>query len=116
MYEQNPQLSALVKALDDIKATDIVVLDVKQQTTITDFMVICSGRASRHVKAIAEHIMPIMKAAGLPVLHLSGLDTGDWVLVDFGDFIVHIMQPDSRAFYNLEGLWQETKDEKTTQS
>ncbi|MDP3704895.1 MAG: ribosome silencing factor [Legionellaceae bacterium] len=107
MYEKNPRLSTLVKALEDIKATDIVVIDVSKQTTITDFMIICSGRASRHVKAIASHIMPIMKAAGLPTLHLSGLDSADWVLVDLGDFVVHIMQPECRTFYNLEGLWQD---------
>ena len=107
MYEKNPRLSTLIKALEDIQATDIVVIDVSKQTTITDFMIICSGRASRHVKAIAENIMPVMKAAGLPTLHLSGLERGDWVLVDLGDFVVHIMQPECRIFYNLEGLWQD---------
>lgn len=109
MFDQNKSLSKLIKALEEIKAVDIVVIDVQQQTTITDYMIICSGRASRHVKAIAEHIMPIMKSSGLPVLHLSGLEASEWVLVDFGDFVVHIMQPDSRAFYNLEGLWQDNE-------
>lgn len=107
MYENNPKLSTLITALEDIQASDIVVIDVRKQTTITDFMIICSGRASRHVKAIAEHVMHVMKAAGLPALHLSGLETGDWALVDLGDFIVHVMQPDCRIFYNLEGLWQD---------
>lgn len=106
MSEKNNALSLLIKTLEDIKALDVVVIDVRQQTSITDYMVICSGRASRHVKAIAEHIMPIMKTQGYPVLHLSGLEASEWVLVDFGDFVVHIMQPDCRAFYNLEGLWQ----------
>ena len=111
MSEQNNLLSKLVQSLEDIKADNIVVIDVRQQTSITDYMIICNGRASRHVKAIAEHIMPIMKSLGMPVLHLSGLETGDWVLVDLGDFVIHIMQPDSRAFYNLEGLWQDHNEQ-----
>lgn len=105
MYENYPFLKKLLQLLDDIHAIDVKVIDVMQQTTITDFMVICSGRSSRHVKAIAEHIMEQMKAAGLPALSDTGLEGGDWALIDFGDFVVHIMQPESRAFYNLEGLW-----------
>jgi ribosome-associated protein len=107
MHQQNPLLETLLKALDDMQAIDVKVIDVSKQTTITDYMIICSGRASRHVKAIAEHIMEQMKASGLPSLSHSGLDTGDWALIDFADFVVHVMQPDSREFYNLEGLWQD---------
>ena len=99
-------LKKLLQALEDIQAIDVTVIDVSQHTTITDFMVICSGRSSRHVKAIAEYIMEQMKTTGLPALGNSGLAGGDWALVDFGDVVVHVMQPESRAFYNLEGLWQ----------
>lgn len=106
MPEKNPLLEKLVNALDDIQATDITVLDVKDQTTITDYMIICSGRSSRHVKSIAQQIIEKMKTNKVPPISSSGLESGDWALVDFGDFIVHVMQPDSRAFYNLEGLWQ----------
>jgi ribosome-associated protein len=106
MYEDNPLLKKLVQTLDDIQAIDVVVIDVGQHTTVTDFMIICNGRSSRHVKAIADHVGEQMKAAGLPALSSNGTDGGDWALIDFGDFVVHIMQPDSRAFYNLEGLWQ----------
>ena len=106
MYENKPQLNAVLKALEDIQASDITVIDVSQQTTITDVMVICSGRSSRHVKAIAEQVMGHLKAANMPPLSDHGLQGGDWALVDFGDVILHIMQPDSRSFYNLEGLWQ----------
>ena len=106
MSNKNPQLNTLLQALDDIKAIDVTVIDVSQQTTITDYMIICSGRSSRHVKAIAEHVIEHMKEAGLPALTRNGLSGGDWALVDFGDFILHVMQPESRAFYNLEGLWQ----------
>lgn len=107
MSVQNPLLNKLLPLLDDIQAIDIKVIDVQQQTTITDYMVICSGRASRHVKAIGQKIMEDMKAAGMPAIGCSGLETGDWVLIDFGDCIVHIMLPESRQFYNLEGLWEE---------
>jgi ribosome-associated protein len=111
MPKQTQQLSTLIKALEDIQASNIVVLDVSKQTTITDFMIICNGRSSRHVKAVAENIMPIMKASGYPVLHSSGMDSADWVLIDLGGIIVHIMQPESREFYNLEDLWQDSANE-----
>jgi ribosome-associated protein len=107
MSDQNPMLVKLLHALEDIQASDIKVIDVRKQTTITDYMLIASGRASRHIKAIGQKVMEDMKLAGLPALHCTGLETGDWVLIDFGDFIVHVMQPESRQFYNLEGLWEE---------
>lgn len=107
MPAQNPMLENLLKSLEDIQAIDIKVIDVHKQTTITDYMVISSGRASRHVKAIAQKVMEDMKIVGLPSISSTGLDSGDWALIDFGDFIVHIMQPESRLFYNLEGLWEE---------
>ena len=106
MHDKNPLLKKLLKTLDDAHAIDVTVIDVSEHTTVTDFMVICSGRSSRHVKAIASQVMEHMKTAGLPALSNNGLENGDWALVDFGDFVIHIMQPDSRAFYNLEGLWQ----------
>lgn len=107
MADQNPMLKKLLHVLDDIQATDIKVIDVRQQTTITDYMIIASGRASRHVKAVSQKLMEDMKAVGLPALNCTGLEVGEWVLVDFGDFIVHVMQPESRNYYNLEGLWEE---------
>lgn len=106
MSDKNPLLNKLILSLEDIQAIDVSVIDVSKQTTITDYMIVCSGRSSRHVKAIAQQIMEDMKTAGLPALSNSGLESGDWALVDFGDFVVHVMQPDSRAFYNIEGLWQ----------
>lgn len=107
MSAKNPLLNTLLKALDDMKAIDVKVIDVSSQTTITDYMIICSGRSSRHVKAIAENLLEQMKVAGRPALSQNGLDAGDWALIDFADFVVHVMQPESREFYNLEGLWQE---------
>ena len=107
MSEQPLFLKKLQKSLDDIQAIDVVVINVREQTSVTDYMIICSGRSSRHVKAIAETVVEQMKAAGLGALSLNGLEGGDWVLIDFGDYVLHIMQPDSRHFYNLEGLWQQ---------
>ena len=107
MSDSNQMLSKILKSLDDIQAIDVKVIDVHQQTTITDYMVIASGRASRHVKAIAQKIIEDMKAAGLPPLNSNGVEQGDWALIDLGDFIVHVMVPESRQFYNLEGLWEE---------
>ena len=107
MPDQNPMLDKLLKSLEDIQAIDVKVIDVRKQTTITDYMIIASGRASRHVKAIAQKVMEDMKLAGLPALGSTGVESGDWALIDFADFIVHIMQPESRQFYNLEGLWEE---------
>jgi len=107
MSDQHPMLPKMLHALEEIQAIDIKVIDVRKQTTITDYMIIASGRANRHVKAIANQVMEDMKGLGMPSISCSGLESGDWVLVDFGDFIVHIMQPDSRQFYNLEGLWDD---------
>lgn len=107
MQDKNPLLHTLTNILDDIQAIDVTVIDVNKHTTITDYMIVCSGRSSRHVKAIATYVMEHMKDAGVPAMHHTGLDGGDWALIDFGDFIVHVMQPETRAMYNLESLWQE---------
>jgi ribosome-associated protein len=106
MPKQQSFLKPLLKSLDEIHAINVIVIDVKEQTSITDYMIICSGRSSRHVKAIAELVVEQMKAAGFSLLSQTGVENGEWVLLDFGDFVLHVMQPDSRAFYNLEGLWQ----------
>ena len=106
MHDKNPLLKKLLQTLEDIHAIDVTVIDVSEHTTITDFMIICSGRSSRHVKAIAEYIIEHMKSSGLATLSSNGLESGDWALIDFGDFVVHVMQPESRAFYNLEDLWK----------
>src|ERR1700742_5140824 len=98
----DPQLllKHLEKSLDEIQAMEVVVINVRDQTSVTDYMIICTGRSSRHVKAIAETAVEHMKAQGLKTLSLSGLDSGEWILVDFGDFVLHVMQADCRSFYN----------------
>ena len=107
MSDLKTRLDALVHSLDDNHAIDITVIDVSKQTAVTDYMIICSGRSSRQVRAIAQHVMTDMKALGQPPIGYHGLDDGEWALVDFADFVVHVMQPATRAFYNIEGLWQD---------
>ncbi|STX51307.1 putative Iojap-related protein [Legionella busanensis] len=107
MLEQSPELKKLLAILDDNQAINVVTINVSEQTAVTDFMVISSGRSSRHVKAIATNVVEKMKQANMPILGSHGLESGDWALIDFGDFVLHVMQPDTRTFYNLEGLWQD---------
>ena len=97
---------AVIAALEDIKASDIVVFNVKKLTSMTDFMVIASGESSRQVKALARNVVEKLKARGAEVIGVEGEETGDWVLVDLGSIIVHVMHPAVRAYYNLEELWE----------
>jgi ribosome-associated protein len=95
-----------VTALEDIKARDITVLDVRRITSIYDSMIIASAESNRQVKALAHHVRDKLKEAGATIIGVEGEETGDWVLVDCGDIVVHVMQPAVRAYYNLEELWQ----------
>jgi ribosome-associated protein len=97
-----------VSALEDIKARDITVLDVRRITSIYDSMIIASAESNRQVKALAHHVRDKMKEAGATIRGIEGEQTGDWVLVDCGDIVVHVMQPAVRAYYNLEELWQQS--------
>ena len=93
------------KALDDGKAKDIVSLDVSKLTTITDHMLIASGTSQRHVKSLAENLVKTAKDAGFRPSGVEGLAEAEWVLVDLGAVVVHVMQQQTRAFYQLEKLW-----------
>jgi len=105
-YVQSSELAHLVEGvLDATKAADIVALNVAKLTSITDFMVIASGRSNRHVRSIADSVVEKAREAGCSVLGVEGHDFGDWVLVDLDDVVVHIMQPRIRDFYKLENLW-----------
>jgi ribosome-associated protein len=100
------QLRELVlTTLEDMKARDITVLDVRDKTSITDFMVVASGTSDRHVKAIAETVAFRAKEAGEPPLGTEGLQHGEWALIDLNGVVVHVMQPKVRDFYNIERLW-----------
>jgi len=100
------RLSRLVAdILDDMKAIDVVSLDVRHLTSITDAMFVASGRSDRHVRAIAESVLERCKDAGYKALGVEGLEAGEWVLIDLADVIVHVMIPAKRAFYEIEKLW-----------
>ena len=99
--------SSVAAALDDGKAVDIRVLDVRQLTVITDYMIVASGRSSRQVRALAQRIMEVAKAQGASVLGIEGERESEWILVDLGGVIVHLMQPATREFYQLEKLWEQ---------
>ena len=91
--------------MEDIKAFDIIALNVKGNTAITDFMIIASANSSRQSKALAGNIKEKMNDLGVQVLGVEGEKDGEWVLVDLGDVVVHIMTPTTRAYFNLEELW-----------
>ncbi|MDA9226898.1 ribosome silencing factor [Methylophilaceae bacterium] len=95
----------VISALEDIKAFDIVSLDVKKLTSISDFMIIASASSTRQTKALARNIKDKMSTFGVEVIGVEGETEGDWVLVDLGDIIIHIMTPTTRAYFNLEELW-----------
>jgi len=100
------QLSDLVvDALDDVKAQDIVKLDVRDMTTVTDYMIVASGTSNRHVQALVENVADKAKAAGRRPIGIEGEEGGEWVLLDLQDALVHVMLPKVREFYNLEKLW-----------
>jgi len=103
---QIEQLKQLVlDTLDDLKARDVSVLDVRGKTVVTDFMILASGTSDRHVKAIAEAVAFHAKEAGEPPLGIEGVTEGEWALVDLNGVVVHIMLPKVRDYYHLERLW-----------
>jgi ribosome-associated protein len=95
----------VIDKIDDLKGQDIIVIDVKGKSSITDCMIICTGTSSRHVISIADHVVQQSRAAGLMPLGVEGENDADWVVVDLGDVIVHVMQDESRRLYELEKLW-----------
>jgi len=97
--------NVIVNALEKLKARDLVRLDVRKLTTVTDFMIVASGTSNRHVKAIADAVIEASREAGVRPTGIEGEDSSEWILVDLGDTLVHVMQPHIREFYNLEKLW-----------
>jgi ribosome-associated protein len=95
----------ILNRLDDDKAQDIVLIDLKDKSSVADWMIVASGRSQRHVGALADHILRALKDAGVGKAKVEGMPHCDWVLIDAGDVIVHIFRPEVRAFYNLEKIW-----------
>jgi ribosome-associated protein len=98
-------LAIAITALEDLKGVDIRVIDVRDLTSITDRMVVASGTSSRHVRALADNVALKAKQQGYTPLGVEGEQTAEWVLLDLGDVVVHVMLPETRAFYGLEKLW-----------
>jgi len=103
----------VISSLEDFKAIDIQQIDVSGQNPLTDLFVIASGNSTRHVKSMAENLVMKAKAAGCPPLGVEGQGQAEWVLVDLNDVIVHLMLPKTRAFYNLEKLWEASKVQRS---
>ena len=104
---QSRQLADLVcDALENLKANGVKALDVRHLTSVTDFMIVASGRSDRHVRALADSVLERCKEAECLPLGVEGQASGEWVLLDLGDVVVHVMLPRVRDFYNLEKLWE----------
>lgn len=106
MQTTEDMVKTAVAAIEELKGQDIVTIDVREKTSVTDVMIIASGTSSRHVKAVAENVVEKLKAAGTRPIGAEGLDGGEWALLDMGSIIVHVMQVPTRQFYDLERLWQ----------
>ncbi|MEY3746611.1 MAG: hypothetical protein RL194_70 [Pseudomonadota bacterium] len=100
---------AVIDALEDIKAFDITVMDVRKLTEMTSYMIVASANSTRQAKAVADNVREKLKEKGAELRGTEGEKEGEWVLVDLGDIVVHIMIPSARAYYNLEQLWGETE-------
>ena len=117
MTMQAEQLVQLViAALEDLKAQDILTIDVRGKTSITDFMVIASGASSRQVKALADNVLEKAKEQGVRPIGSEGLEGGEWALIDLSNVVVHVMQAATRQFYDLERLWQGAEQSRAQQA
>ena len=105
---------AVIDAIEDIKGFDISVMDVRALTSLASYMIVASASSSRQTKAIASNVMEKLKELGVPARGTEGEREGEWVLVDLGDIIVHIMLPTTRAYYNLEQLWGAAEGTRST--
>ena len=106
----------VIGALEDIKAHDIQAIDVRRVTSMFDWIVIASADSARQTKALARHVRDRLKEHGSPIVGEEGEDSGEWILVDAGDIVAHVMQPAVREYYNLEELWAEGRFDKLVNS
>lgn len=108
--ESDTFTNLVLDALDDMKALDPVVIDVRALSSVMDFLVVASGTSTRHVKSLADNVILKAKEGGMRPIGVEGESVGEWVLVDFGDLVLHVMQPAARSFYDLERLWTALPD------
>ena len=119
MIQKLPQIALtkleklITKTLDKHKAEQIISVDLKGKSDVADMMIIASGTSSRHVVALADYVIMELKKAGYPSVPNEGKESGDWVLVDAGDIIVHIFKPETRELYNLEKMWDVPAPQKS---
>ncbi|MCB5207687.1 ribosome silencing factor [Methylovorus mays] len=113
MLELEAMKLAIIDALEDIKAFDITVMDVRKLTSMTNYMIVASANSTRQAKAIADNVREKLREKGVPLRGTEGEKEGEWVLVDLDDIVVHIMIPTARAYYNLEQLWGETESRRS---
>jgi ribosome-associated protein len=100
-----PQVEAAIRAAEDKKAENVVILDLRKAAGFTDYFVICSGNNPRQIRAIADSVMDALREKGAKPAHVEGYERSEWVLLDYFDFIVHVFAPETRLFYGLERLW-----------
>ena len=106
-------LGLVEKSLDDDKAENVVAIDLSGKSSIADYMVIASGRSTRQLGAMAEHLQVKLKATGINPVGIEGATAGDWVLIDGGDIVIHLFRPEIRQLYNLEKMWGMPEAERT---
>lgn len=106
---REPEALRAAHLAQDMKANDVVLLNLQGVTDMTDYFVIASGTSDTHVRSIGEHIISEMKKQGVRVHHVEGVQQGRWVLLDFVDFVVHIFHPTLRSFYQIERLWSDAE-------
>jgi ribosome-associated protein len=110
MIQVNDLKNIALQALENLKAVNITEIDVRNMTSVTDFMLIASGTSSRHVKGLADSVVMACKELGIKPIGVEGEQEGEWVLVDLDDVVVHVMLPTAREFYALEKLWTVTEE------
>jgi len=103
-----PLVEAVLAQLDEGKAEQIVAIDLSRRSSVTDTMVVASGRSNRHVNAIADQVVERLESLGKKGLRVDGIPQCDWVVIDAGDLVVHVFRPEVRSFYNLEKLWSDS--------
>lgn len=101
------KIRLVVQAADSKQARDMVLLDLRGLTLMTDYFFICSGTSSTHIRTITDSVLETMKRAGMGGIRVEGYDAAVWILMDYGDVVVHVMAPNQRAYYDLEAFWQD---------